>query len=95
MNDQSWKDLLHDQMDPAWAREIDLFEGQVRLREQGKILHLGVSVEKVEEGLKAIEYPNVVSVQVIFNLFRQKNPDGPHLKGYALLGTRCGPGGWR
>ena len=37
MSDQSWKDLLHDQMDPAWAREIDLFEGQVRLREQGKI----------------------------------------------------------
>jgi aryl-alcohol dehydrogenase-like predicted oxidoreductase len=31
-----------------------------------------VSVEKVEEGLKAIEYPNVTTVQVIFNMFRQR-----------------------
>ena len=43
-----------------------------RLREEGKIRHLGVSVEKVEEGLKAIEYPNVTTVQVIFNMFRQR-----------------------
>jgi aryl-alcohol dehydrogenase-like predicted oxidoreductase len=32
----------------------------------------GVSVEKVEEGLKAIEYPAVASVQIIFNMFRQR-----------------------
>ncbi len=32
----------------------------------------GVSVEKVEEALKAIEYPNVQTVQIIFNLFRQR-----------------------
>jgi aryl-alcohol dehydrogenase-like predicted oxidoreductase len=31
-----------------------------------------VSVEKVEEALKAIEYPNVQSVQIIFNIFRQR-----------------------
>ena len=37
---------------------------------QGKIRHYGVSVEKVEEALKAIEYPNVQSVQIIFNMFR-------------------------
>ena len=36
----------------------------------GKIQYYGVSVEKVEEGLKAIEYPNVQSVQIIFNMFR-------------------------
>lgn len=46
-----------------------LFE---RLKEEGKILNLGVSVEKVEEGLKAIEYPNVTTVQVIFNMFRRR-----------------------
>jgi len=40
--------------------------------EQGKIRHYGVSVEKVEEGLKAIEYPGVVSVMIIFNIFRQR-----------------------
>ncbi|MBU6309831.1 MAG: aldo/keto reductase [Planctomycetes bacterium] len=36
----------------------------------GKIAFYGVSVEKVEEALKAIEYPNVQSVQIIFNAFR-------------------------
>lgn len=38
----------------------------------GKIKHYGVSVEKVEEAIKAIEYPNVQSVQIIFNIFRQR-----------------------
>lgn len=42
------------------------------LVKQGKILYYGVSVEKVEEALKAIEYPNVQSVQIIFNIFRQR-----------------------
>jgi aryl-alcohol dehydrogenase-like predicted oxidoreductase len=36
----------------------------------GKLRHYGVSVEKVEEALKAIEYPHVQSVQIIFNAFR-------------------------
>jgi aryl-alcohol dehydrogenase-like predicted oxidoreductase len=36
----------------------------------GKIANYGVSVERVEEALKAIDYPGVVSVQVIFNIFR-------------------------
>ena len=38
----------------------------------GKIRYYGVSVEKVEEALKAIEYPNVQTVQIIFNCFRQR-----------------------
>lgn len=42
------------------------------LVEAGKLKHYGVSVEKVEEALKAIEYPNVESVQIIFNIFRQR-----------------------
>jgi aryl-alcohol dehydrogenase-like predicted oxidoreductase len=41
----------------------------------GKIRHYGVSVEKVEEALKAIEFPNVQSVQIIFNIFRQRPAD--------------------
>ena len=36
----------------------------------GKLLHYGVSVEKVEEALKAIEFPHVQTVQIIFNLLR-------------------------
>lgn len=42
------------------------------LLQAGKIRHYGVSVEKVEEALKAIEYPNVRTVQIIFNIFRQR-----------------------
>jgi len=38
----------------------------------GKLRHYGVSVEKVEEALKAIEFPGVQSVQIIFNIFRQR-----------------------
>ena len=38
----------------------------------GKIRFYGVSVEKVEEALKAIEFPNVQSIQIIFNAFRQR-----------------------
>ncbi len=42
---------------------------------QGKIRHYGVSVERVEEALKAIEYPRVSSVQIIYNAFRQRPAD--------------------
>jgi aryl-alcohol dehydrogenase-like predicted oxidoreductase len=38
----------------------------------GKLRHYGVSVEKVEEALKAIEYPHVETVQIVFNIFRQR-----------------------
>ncbi|MGP8246415.1 MAG: aldo/keto reductase [Bryobacteraceae bacterium] len=43
-----------------------------RMMEAGKIRYYGVSVERVEEALKAIEYPNVQTVQIIFNCFRQR-----------------------
>lgn len=43
-----------------------------RLQEEGKIRHYGVSVESVEEGLMCLKHSNVKSLQVIFNLFRQK-----------------------
>ena len=42
------------------------------LKEEGKIRHYGVSVERVEEALKAIEYLGVETVQIIFNMFRQR-----------------------
>ncbi|MFK0166587.1 aldo/keto reductase [Rhizobium sp. NPDC090279] len=50
----------------------EVFERLDRLVQQGKIRNYGVSVERVEEALKAIEYPDVVSVQIIFNAFRQR-----------------------
>jgi aryl-alcohol dehydrogenase-like predicted oxidoreductase len=45
------------------------------LVKQGKLRYYGVSVERVEEALKAIEFPNVQSVQLIFNIFRQRPAD--------------------
>ncbi|MDR6814956.1 aryl-alcohol dehydrogenase-like predicted oxidoreductase [Neorhizobium sp. 2083] len=45
------------------------------LRKAGKIKNYGVSVEKVEEALKAIEYPDVTSIQIIYNIFRQRPAD--------------------
>ncbi len=50
----------------------EIFERFERMKEAGKIRNLGVSVQKVEEALKAIEYDNVSTVQIIFNLFRQR-----------------------
>ncbi|HMN61883.1 MAG TPA: aldo/keto reductase [Anaerolinea sp.] len=48
---------------------FDALDGLVKA---GKLRYYGVSVEKVEEALKAIEYPNVQSVQIIFNMFRMR-----------------------
>ncbi|MBB6408701.1 aryl-alcohol dehydrogenase-like predicted oxidoreductase [Mesorhizobium sangaii] len=50
----------------------EVFERLDRLIEQGKIRNYGVSVERVEEALKAMQYPGVVSIQIIFNAFRQR-----------------------
>jgi aryl-alcohol dehydrogenase-like predicted oxidoreductase len=53
----------------------ELFEALDGLMKAGKIRYYGVSVERVEEALKAIEYPNVQTVQIIFNCFRQRPAD--------------------
>ncbi len=53
----------------------EVFEALDKLTTQGKIRYYGVSVERVEESLKAIEYPGVQSVQIIFNMFRQRPAD--------------------
>jgi aryl-alcohol dehydrogenase-like predicted oxidoreductase len=50
----------------------EVFEALDALVSAGKIRHYGVSVEKVEEALKAVECPGVVSVQIIYNIFRQR-----------------------
>lgn len=50
----------------------EIFELFDRLKEEGKIQHLGVSVEKIDEALKGIRYDNVTTVQIIFNVFRQR-----------------------
>ena len=53
----------------------EIFAEFDKLINEGKIRKLGVSVEKVEEALKAIEYTNVDTIQIIFNIFRQRPKD--------------------
>jgi aryl-alcohol dehydrogenase-like predicted oxidoreductase len=50
----------------------EVFAALDDLKAAGLIRHYGVSVERVEEALKAIEYPGVESVQIVYNLFRQR-----------------------
>jgi aryl-alcohol dehydrogenase-like predicted oxidoreductase len=57
---------------PSIYYQPEVFGFMDQLVADGKIRHYGVSVEKAEEGLKAIEYPNVQSVQIIYNIFRQR-----------------------
>jgi aryl-alcohol dehydrogenase-like predicted oxidoreductase len=69
-------DLLQLHCPPTGVYYRPEFFGDLdRLVEKGKLKFLGVSVEKVEEALKAIEYPNVASVQIIYNMFRQRPDD--------------------
>ena len=50
----------------------EVFDDLDAMVAEGRIAAYGVSVERVEEALKAIEYPNVATVQIIFNPFRQR-----------------------
>jgi aryl-alcohol dehydrogenase-like predicted oxidoreductase len=50
----------------------EVFEVLDNLVRAGKLRHYGVSVEKVEEAIKALEFPGVESVQIIYNIFRQR-----------------------
>lgn len=66
-------DLYQIHCPPKWVIERgDVFETLDELKQEGKIRAYGVSVETVEEGLLALQYPGVQALQVIFNLFRQK-----------------------
>ena len=48
----------------------DVFKLLDQLKLEGKIKHYGVSVERVEEGLKAMDYEGVDAIEIIFNMFR-------------------------
>ena len=66
-------DLLQLHCPPSQVYDMpEVFDILDDLVKQGKIRFYGVSVERVDEALKAITYPNVQSVQIIFNMFRLK-----------------------
>lgn len=70
-------DLLQLHCPPtAVYRMPDVFGALDDLVRAGKLLYYGVSVEKIEEAVRALDYPNVQSVQIIYNIFRQRPADG-------------------
>jgi aryl-alcohol dehydrogenase-like predicted oxidoreductase len=78
--DRSRKNLNMDTLDlvqlhcppSALLKDRFVFDILDRLKAEGKIRDYGVSVEKISEALDAIRFPGVVSIQIIFNLFRQR-----------------------
>ncbi|HVM84202.1 MAG TPA: aldo/keto reductase [Candidatus Binatia bacterium] len=77
--EQSLKNLAVDALDvlqlhcpptPVYANDA-LFAGLDKLVQAGKLKHYGVSVQTVDEAVKAMDYP-IVSIQIIFNMLRQK-----------------------
>ena len=62
---------LHCPPTPVYAK-ADVFGELARLQQEGKIRHFGASVEKVDEALQAISFEGVATIQIIFNMFRQK-----------------------
>ena len=65
--------LLHCPPGPVYQRD-DIFSELDRLKASGKIADYGVSIEKAEEGIRAMEY-NISAMEVIFNMFRLKPLD--------------------
>lgn len=76
--DQSRKNLQVDALDMVLLHcppnEVfytpEVFQILDTLKQEGKIKHYGVSVQKVEEALIALEYPGVEAIEIIFNMFR-------------------------
>ncbi len=65
-------DLMQLHCPPIQVYNPDVFGILDDLVKQGKIRHYGVSVERIDEAEKAIEFPGVQSVMIIFNIFRQR-----------------------
>ena len=65
-------DLIQLHCPPIEAYNAEVFGILDDLAAQGKIRFYGVSVERIDQALKAIEFPNVQSVQLIFNMFRMR-----------------------
>jgi len=76
-------DLMQLHVPPPEVYNAEVFGILDDLVTQGKIRHYGVSVERIAEAEKALEFPGIQSVQIIFNMFRQRPaesffPDAKH-----------------
>jgi aryl-alcohol dehydrogenase-like predicted oxidoreductase len=80
-------DLMQLHCPPLEVYNPEVFGVLDDLVKQGKIRYYGVSVERIAEAEKAIEYPNVQSVMIIFNIFRQRPAEA-----FFSEAARCGVG---
>ena len=69
-------DLMQLHVPPPEVYNAEVFGILDELVEAGKIRHYGVSVERIAEAEKALEFPGIQSVQIIFNIFRQRPAEG-------------------
>lgn len=65
---------LHCPPTPVYSNPV-MFEALESIKAKGKIANYGVSVETIDEAMTALQYPGLVSVQMIYNLFRQRPAD--------------------
>jgi aryl-alcohol dehydrogenase-like predicted oxidoreductase len=65
-------DLMQLHCPPIEVYNAEVFGILDDLVKQGKMRYYGVSVERIAEAEKAIQFPNVQSVMIIFNIFRQR-----------------------
>jgi aryl-alcohol dehydrogenase-like predicted oxidoreductase len=65
-------DLMQLHCPPIAVYKAEVFGILDDLVKQGKIQFYGVSVERLDEARKAIEFPGVQTVQLVFNMFRQR-----------------------
>lgn len=65
-------DLMQLHCPPIQVYNAEVFSILDDLVRQGKLRYYGVSVERIAEALQAIKFPNVQSVMIVFNLFRQR-----------------------
>ena len=68
-------DLMQLHVPPIEVYNAETFGILDELVAAGKIRHYGVSVEQIEQAERAIRFPNVQSVQIVFNIFRQRPAD--------------------
>ena len=81
MSDATWKDILNDRMDPGWAEEIDLFDGQLQLRRQRKLEEKVFAETRLRRGVYGQRYDNgkrhdgIAEQPLAFDDLPTKGPD--------------------
>jgi len=60
---------------PEYLKDGEVFDWLRELKKEGKIKNFGASVESMDEALMCLKQPDITSLQIIFNIYRQKPID--------------------